>query len=62
MWQLAALASHLDYSELKRALLPKLMALTLQTKKLSVRVNALICISKVYPLLDSDLVEESVRP
>eukprot|EP00656_Telonema_subtile_P048442 TRINITY_DN5771_c0_g1_i9.p1 TRINITY_DN5771_c0_g1~~TRINITY_DN5771_c0_g1_i9.p1 ORF type:complete len:635 (-),score=197.24 TRINITY_DN5771_c0_g1_i9:158-2062(-) len=52
----------IDYSEFKSKLLPKLTALTLQTKKLSVRVNCLICISKVFSLLDTPTIDEQVLP
>ena len=58
--QTAACVNNFEYTAVKSQLLPKLTQLVLATKKLAVRVNCLICFSKIFPVLDQDTVSGSV--
>jgi len=58
--QLAECVGNFEYTMVKASLLPKLAQLTLSTKKLAVRVNCLICFSKIFPVLDGDTISGAV--
>lgn len=59
---LPTFASLVDYPSMKNAVLPRIKKLCLTTNLISVRVNCLLCISKLLDYLDKWLVLDEVIP
>ncbi|XP_054159114.1 SCY1-like protein 2 [Oppia nitens] len=57
-----SMAQLIDYTSMKNSLLPKIKNIILNTKLLSVRVNALVCLGKILEYLDKWVVIDEVLP
>mmetsp|Transcript_43917 Transcript_43917/g.71412 ORF Transcript_43917/g.71412 Transcript_43917/m.71412 type:complete len:1056 (-) Transcript_43917:1151-4318(-) len=55
-------AEKVEYHILKNSILPRIQGLVLQAANASVRINALVCVSKLLPLLDKGAIESVIIP
>jgi SCY1-like protein 2 len=52
----------MEYGTLKNQLLPRIQALVVKSTRTTVTINGLVCIGKLLPLLDRNIVHESLLP
>lgn len=55
-------AAVIDYSQMRHALLPRLLQLASKADSPAVIVNTLVCISKILDMLDKSVIEEKILP
>lgn len=59
---LPALATHIDYAVLKKAIFPRLKKMCLTTQDSSVKVNSLICLGKLLEYFDKWFALDEIIP